>query len=108
MDGFHGRGPVCWQNCPEGYNRCGAMCLADGTKCGGMIFQQIGKVMKAIININNNKDKSSIVNIADVSSAFTYPICPRDESSQSEEEYFAAFDEAVEISEIEEDLEDIY
>lgn len=70
MDGFRGRGPVCWQKCPEGYNSCGAMCLADGTKCGGMIFKQIGKVMKAIVDISNNKDKSTIVNIAELGSAF--------------------------------------
>ena len=76
-----------------------------------MIFQQIGKVMKAIVNIGSNKDKSTIVNIADLGSAFTYPICPREESSQSEEEYFADLATAIEadeISEIEEDLEDIH
>ncbi len=31
--GFHGVGPVCWQNCPPGKVACGAGCAGSGTEC---------------------------------------------------------------------------
>ncbi len=32
-DGYHGVGPVCWQNCPSGRTNCGVGCSTDTTSC---------------------------------------------------------------------------
>ena len=31
--GFHGVGPVCWQDCPSGRTNCGVGCATDKTSC---------------------------------------------------------------------------
>ena len=32
--GYHGVGPVCWQNCPPGLTPCGAGCANSDVSCG--------------------------------------------------------------------------
>lgn len=39
--GFHGVGPVCWQNCNPGTIDCGAGCAGTTQSCASNIFGQV-------------------------------------------------------------------
>jgi len=44
--GFHGVGPVCWQNCPSGRKNCGAGCTTDTQTC---VTDTIGMVTAPLV-----------------------------------------------------------
>ena len=35
--GFHGNGPVCWENCPADTFECGALCVDEKGGCTDMV-----------------------------------------------------------------------
>ncbi len=48
---FHGVGPVCWQNCSNGLQDCGAGCAKSSTECGITTFDQVFSVAVLAANI---------------------------------------------------------
>ncbi|MBE7170785.1 MAG: hypothetical protein INR73_09350 [Williamsia sp.] len=49
--GYHGIGPVCWQNCPNGSVECGAGCAKSAQECATTTFDQVFSVAMLAINI---------------------------------------------------------
>lgn len=49
--GYHGVGPVCWMNCPDGLTECGAGCAASDFDCASTTFDQVFSVAIATANI---------------------------------------------------------
>lgn len=49
--GYHGVGPVCWMNCPDGLVPCGAGCAASKTDCATTTFDQVFSVAVLAANI---------------------------------------------------------
>jgi len=39
--GFHGVGPVCWQNCDAGWTECAAGCAKTKFDCGSVVANQV-------------------------------------------------------------------
>ena len=48
---FHGIGPVCWQNCPNGMTDCAAGCSKDALECASTTFDQVFAVVVLAANI---------------------------------------------------------
>jgi hypothetical protein len=48
---YHGIGPVCWQNCPNGLVDCAAGCAASNTECASTTFSQVFSVVMVAVNI---------------------------------------------------------
>ena len=75
-DGFTGVGPVCWQNCKEGQHQCGALCQADGEKCGDLVFDVIKKTMEAIVKCTAKPDfMTCFREILKAAETLKYDIC---------------------------------
>lgn len=49
--GYHGVGPVCWQDCDPGWADCGAGCAKTSSDCGSTTFDQIFSVAIVAANI---------------------------------------------------------
>jgi hypothetical protein len=49
---YSGVGPVCWGQCPEGYENCGLMCISQGS-CAGTIFGQIDSIGEMVLKIGS-------------------------------------------------------
>ena len=75
-DGFHGVGPVCWLECPEGMNKCGALCLGSDQKCSQFILQEVGIVMKNISNFASGSGITGLINMINLAVDLKYPVCP--------------------------------
>lgn len=48
--GYHGEGPVCWQDCANGMQPCGAGCAKSSAECAQTTFDQVFSV--AIVTAN--------------------------------------------------------
>lgn len=49
--GFHGIGPVCWQNCPANETECGAGCATSKFQCASTITDELVGVATVAANI---------------------------------------------------------
>lgn len=49
--GFHGVGPVCWQDCDPNWVGCAAACSKTSTDCGFASFEQVLSVATVAANI---------------------------------------------------------
>lgn len=43
--GFHGNGPVCWENCPAETYECGALCAEDADGCTDTVKNTVKDVI---------------------------------------------------------------
>ena len=50
-DGFHGVGPVCWQNCDPSWTNCGAGCAKSPMQCGIAVSDQVFSALVIAANI---------------------------------------------------------
>jgi hypothetical protein len=50
-DGFHGVGPVCWQNCDPSWTNCGAGCAKSKLQCGMAVTDQVFSALVIATNI---------------------------------------------------------
>lgn len=71
---FNGIGPVCWGNCPAGYNPCGALCLKTET-CADDIYQTMNDVIKIITDFAAQDITGGIIDVGKFIEDFVYPIC---------------------------------
>jgi hypothetical protein len=49
--GFHGVGPICWQDCPAGKVACGAGCAESGTTCATQTTSMVTSPVMLAANI---------------------------------------------------------
>ncbi len=49
--GFHGEGPVCWQNCDAGMVSCGAGCATTSAQCGMVVGAEVLSSLTVAANI---------------------------------------------------------
>lgn len=67
-------GPVCWGNCPAGYEQCGALCLKNQT-CAGQIKQYMTGVIDIIKAFALANYVEGVIDIGKFAKDFVYPIC---------------------------------
>lgn len=58
--GFHGVGPVCWQNCPSGKVNCGAGCAESGMTCASQTANMVVSPIILAVNIATLGSSSSM------------------------------------------------
>lgn len=49
--GYHGIGPVCWQNCDPGWAECGVGCAQSSLDCATTTIDQVASVLTLAANI---------------------------------------------------------
>jgi len=74
QNGFKGIGPVCWDSCPVGYEKCGALCLKNKT-CSSQMRQYFQGVIDIIIAFAAEKNAEGIIDIGKFATDFIYPTC---------------------------------
>ena len=74
-DNYSGIGPVCWQQCPAGYNKCGALCIKDES-CVDKIKEYIEHIAKLVKDIASGSTVEVILDIAQIANDYLFPNCP--------------------------------
>jgi len=67
-------GPICWGNCPEGYNQCGALCMKD-KECTSQIKSYFSSMFDVIKAFASEQYTEGIINSAVFATEFMYSIC---------------------------------
>ena len=75
-EGFNGIGPVCWGQCPVGYEKCGALCLKSGT-CADKIKEYINEVTKLVKDVASENWLQVFLDVAEIANDFIYPNCSK-------------------------------
>jgi len=68
--GYHGVGPVCWQNCPSGRTNCGAGCATSTKSCVTDTTKMVVSPLILAVNIVTLGSSSSATSAAKAASTF--------------------------------------
>jgi len=71
---YHGIGPVCWGNCPNTWNTCGALCL-ETEECTATIRGMVDIIVDLVEKTAAQDIPGTIIDIAKFTKEFLYPIC---------------------------------
>jgi len=71
---WKGVGPVCWGGCPNGYNKCGALCLKN-QECADQIKTYMKEVISIVEAIAIGNPIKTIIDIGKLGMDLTFPIC---------------------------------
>jgi hypothetical protein len=73
-DKYSGVGPICWGDCPEGLNRCGALCLKE-EECTDAIKRDFEEALAAIIKFLEHDTSGGFIDFSKFIKDLVHPIC---------------------------------
>lgn len=73
-NGMHGLGPVCWGECPAGFERCGALCL-KGEECADRLKTYMTDVVAIINDFAKAAYTRGVIDVAKFAIDLTFPTC---------------------------------
>jgi hypothetical protein len=73
-DKYTGIGPICWDECPEEHEQCGALCLKD-EKCTDKIQKYFDDAFATILAFLATDYEGGFINFSQFIKELSYPIC---------------------------------